>query len=171
MLIYQHCHLDFPELAAELDAVLGRARAAGIAAMLSISTRVKRLANLFTIAEAHANVFCSVGTFVLLKLIGLVAMLLAIRAGWAGRLRDRTSLYRVVRAVGRWSMIDVFMESILVALVQFGAVVTIDPGFGAVAFAAVVILTMFAAEGFDPRLMWDAAAPRAASPQEERASA
>ena len=101
----------------------------------------------------------------MLKLIGLVAMLLAIRAGWAGRLRDRTSLYRVVRAVGRWSMIDVFMESILVALVQFGAVVTIDPGFGAVAFAAVVILTMFAAEAFDPRLMWDAAAP-----QEERAS-
>ena len=46
---------------------------------------------------------------------------------------------------------------ILIALVQFGAVVTIDPGFGAIAFAGVVILTMFAAEGFDPRLMWDAA--------------
>ena len=54
-------------------------------------------------------------------------------------------------------MIDVFMISILVALVQFGAVVTIAPGVGAVAFAAVVILTMFAAEAFDPRLMWDAA--------------
>jgi paraquat-inducible protein A len=66
----------------------------------------------------------------------------------------------VVRAIGRWSMIDVFMISILVALVQFGAVVTIAPGLGAVAFAAVVILTMFAAEAFDPRLMWDAAARR-----------
>ena len=66
-------------------------------------------------------------------------------------------LYRIVNAIGRWSMIDIFMESILVALVQFGSAVTIDPGFGAVAFAAVVILTMFAAEGFDPRLMWDAA--------------
>ena len=54
-------------------------------------------------------------------------------------------------------MIDIFMESILVALVQFGALVTIEPGVGAVAFAAVVILTMFAAESFDPRLMWDAA--------------
>jgi TatD DNase family protein len=62
MLIDQHCHLDFPELAAELDGVLGRAKAAGIAAMLSISTRVKRLPNLLAIAEAHANVFCSVGT-------------------------------------------------------------------------------------------------------------
>jgi paraquat-inducible protein A len=69
-------------------------------------------------------------------------------------------LYRIVSAIGRWSMIDIFMESILVALVQFGAVVTIDPGFGAVAFAAVVILTMFAAEAFDPRLMWDAATRR-----------
>ena len=94
----------------------------------------------------------------MLKLIGLVTMLVATQAGWAGRLRDRTALFRFVRAIGRWSMIDVFMISILVALVQFGAVVTIAPGVGAVAFAAVVILTMFAAEAFDPRLMWDAAA-------------
>ena len=97
----------------------------------------------------------------MLKLVGLVTMLVATQAGWAGRLRDRTALFRFVRAIGRWSMIDVFMISILVALVQFGAVVTIAPGFGAVAFAAVVILTMFAAEAFDPRLMWDAAAHRA----------
>lgn len=93
----------------------------------------------------------------MLKLVGLVTLLVSTQAGWAGRLRDRTVLYRFVRAIGRWSMIDVFMISILVALVQFGAVVTIAPGLGAVAFAAVVILTMFAAEAFDPRLMWDAA--------------
>ena len=55
-------------------------------------------------------------------------------------------------------MIDVFMVSILVALVQFGGLVAINPGAGAIAFAGVVILTMFAAESFDPRLMWDAAA-------------
>jgi paraquat-inducible protein A len=54
-------------------------------------------------------------------------------------------------------MIDIFMESILVALVRFGVIVTIEPGGGAIAFAAVVVITMFAAEGFDPRLMWDAA--------------
>jgi paraquat-inducible protein A len=74
-------------------------------------------------------------------------------------LRDRTRAYRIVAAVGRWSMIDVFMASILVALVHFGGLVTINSGFGAVAFAGVVILTMLAAEAFDPRLMWDAAAP------------
>jgi paraquat-inducible protein A len=55
-------------------------------------------------------------------------------------------------------MIDVFMESILVALVQFGAVVTVIPGPGAIAFASVVILTMLAARTFDPRLIWDRAA-------------
>jgi paraquat-inducible protein A len=57
-------------------------------------------------------------------------------------------------------MIDIFMESLLGALVVFGSVITIEPGVGAVAFCAVVILTMFAAETFDPRLMWDAAAER-----------
>jgi paraquat-inducible protein A len=72
-------------------------------------------------------------------------------------LHDRTVVYRVVEGIGRWSMIDVFMISILVALVHFGALVTVNPGPGAIAFAAVVILTMFAAKSFDPRLMWDAA--------------
>ena len=57
-------------------------------------------------------------------------------------------------------MIDIFMESLLGALVAFGSVITIEPGAGALAYCAVVILTMFAAETFDPRLMWDAAARR-----------
>ena len=55
-------------------------------------------------------------------------------------------------------MIDIFMESLLGALVVFGSVITIEPGVGAIAFCAVVVLTMIAAETFDPRLMWDAAA-------------
>ena len=54
-------------------------------------------------------------------------------------------------------MVDIFMESLLGALVQFGRAVTIEPGIGALAFCAVVFLTIFAAESFDPRLMWDAA--------------
>ena len=62
MLIDHHCHLDFPDFAAELEDVLGRARAAGIGGMVSISTRLRRLEHLLAIAEAHANVFCSVGT-------------------------------------------------------------------------------------------------------------
>jgi paraquat-inducible protein A len=92
-----------------------------------------------------------------LKLAGLILLLTTTMAWVRVRRRDRTVLYRVLDAVGRWSMIDIFMESILVALVQFGAVLTIVPGPGAIAFAAVVILTMFAARTFDPRLIWDRA--------------
>ncbi len=99
-----------------------------------------------------------------LKLVGLSFMLIATQTGRAGWLRDRTRLYHIVRFIGRWSMIDIFMESLLGALVTFGAVITIEPGFGALAFCAVVVLTMFAAETFDPRLMWDAAARPAISP-------
>lgn len=62
MLIDSHCHLDFPELKGELDAVLDRARTAGVGLMLTISTRVSRFVELRQIAEAHDNVFCSVGT-------------------------------------------------------------------------------------------------------------
>jgi paraquat-inducible protein A len=93
-----------------------------------------------------------------LKLLGLMLLLLSTQLGLAERLVDRVRLYRIVSVIGRWSMIDVFMISILVALVRFGAIVTIEPGMGAVSFAAVVIITIFAAELFDPRAMWDAAA-------------
>jgi paraquat-inducible protein A len=61
----------------------------------------------------------------MLKLIGLSVMLITIQTGRTGWLRDRTRLYHIVRLVGRWSMIDIFMESLLGALVAFGAVVTI----------------------------------------------
>jgi paraquat-inducible protein A len=93
----------------------------------------------------------------MMKLIGLTFMLITVQTGHAAWLRDRTRLYYAIRWIGRWSMIDIFMEALLGALVQFGGVVTIEPGIGAVAFCAVVILTIFAAETFDPRIMWDAA--------------
>jgi paraquat-inducible protein A len=93
-----------------------------------------------------------------LKLCGLMLLLVLTQLGRSERLIDRVRLYRIVTIIGRWSMIDIFMISILVALVQFGAIITIEPGFGAVAFAGVVIITIFAAEAFDPRTMWDAAA-------------
>ena len=101
--------------------------------------------------------FASVAVPVL-KLVSLILLLVTTMAGLRVGRRDRTVLYRIIDAVGRWSMIDIFMESILVALVQFGAVVTVIPGPGAIAFASVVILTMFAARTFDPRLIWDRAA-------------
>ena len=104
----------------------------------------------------------------LLKIIGLTVLLVTCQLGWQERLRDRTRLYFVVNAIGRWSMIDIFMETILVALVQFGEVVRIEPGIGAVAFCAVVILTMLAAESFDPRLMWDTAGRNGPAPLRAR---
>ncbi|NPT43032.1 PqiA/YebS family transporter subunit [Paraburkholderia sp. 1N] len=70
--------------------------------------------------------------------------------------RKRTRIYRWVELVGRWSMLDIYVITILVALVQFGSVATIDAGPGSIAFGAVVVLTMFAALSFDPRLIWDA---------------
>lgn len=107
------------------------------------------------------------------KLIGLALMLAATmlvttEAGASVLLPQRTRLYYVVAWIGRWSMVDIFMESLLGALVQFGTVATIEPGVGAVAFCAVVFLTIIAAEGFDPRLMWDAAARNAHRPFELR---
>jgi TatD DNase family protein len=62
MLIDSHCHLDFPDFATELDAVVARARAAGIERMVTISTRVKRHAELLAITERFPEVYCSVGT-------------------------------------------------------------------------------------------------------------
>jgi paraquat-inducible protein A len=97
-----------------------------------------------------------------LKLAGLAVMLMAVmlvttELGAHRLLRERTKLYFIVAWIGRWSMVDIFMESLLGALVQFGAVVNIAPGIGAVAFCGVVIITILGAESFDPRLMWDAA--------------
>ena len=62
MLVDHHCHLDFPDFADELDGVIARAEAAGVGLMVTISTRIRRFDRLLQIAEAHANVFCSVGT-------------------------------------------------------------------------------------------------------------
>ncbi|MFC3124906.1 paraquat-inducible protein A [Pseudoroseomonas globiformis] len=93
----------------------------------------------------------------MLKLVGLGIMLMSIRRRSTRNLRRKTQLYRVVEALGRWSMIDVFVVSVLIALVRFGAIASIHAEVGAACFGAVVILTMIAAECFDPRLMWDAA--------------
>lgn len=101
----------------------------------------------------------------LLKLAGLSYMLISTQRHSHTRLKDRTRLYRIVDFVGRWSMIDVFMVSILVALVQMGVLAQVTPGYGGVFFAAVVIFTMLAAFSFDPRLMWDAAGATVPDPR------
>lgn len=102
-------------------------------------------------------VFCASILVPTLKLLSLAWMLVATHRGSRQLLRARTRLYRFVHTIGRWSMIDVFMLAILVALVRMGILAEVQPRAGAACFAAVVILTMFAAEAFDPRLMWDSA--------------
>jgi paraquat-inducible protein A len=79
------------------------------------------------------------------------------RSKW--RPRQRTTLFRIVEKIGRWSMLDVFVITLTVALVRFGSLAVITPGPGALAFACVVVLTMLASMQFDPRLMWDPIEP------------
>ena len=90
-----------------------------------------------------------------LKLIILILLLVSIKIKADWHPKDRTKLYRFTEFVGRWSMVDVFVIAILVTLVQFGNTANVTPDLGALSFAAVVILTMFAAHSFDPRLIWD----------------
>jgi paraquat-inducible protein A len=89
------------------------------------------------------------------KMVILAYLLLSVQAGSVRRPGDRTRLYRFTEFVGRWSMVDIFVVTILVALVKLGAVAQIEAGAGATFFAGVVILTMLAANTFDPRLIWD----------------
>jgi len=91
----------------------------------------------------------------LLKIVALLYLLLSVQRRSPLRKAQRTRLYRVIELVGRWSMVDIFVVALLAALVQAGALATIEPGVGAIAFTSVVILTMFAALSFDPRLIWD----------------
>ena len=91
------------------------------------------------------------------KLIALVVLLRSVERGSAWRPRDRTLLYRITEIVGAWSMVDVFLVGLLSGLVSLNLLANIEPGVGATFFGAVVVLTMFAAHSFDPRLIWDRA--------------
>ncbi len=91
----------------------------------------------------------------LLKVMTLVYLLISVQRRSRIRHRERTILFRVTELIGRWSMVDVFVVAVLAALVQMGNLATIYPGWGASAFAGVVILTMLSAQSFDPRLIWD----------------
>ncbi len=91
----------------------------------------------------------------LLKLLGITLLMLCVHYRWQVNARLFTRLYRVIAFVGRWSMLDIVMISILVGLVDLGGVAKVIAGPASTAFAAVVVLTMFAAKSFDPRLIWD----------------
>jgi len=89
------------------------------------------------------------------KIVILLFLLVSVHRASRWRPVDRTRLYRLTEAIGRWSMVDVFVVTILVALVRLGNLATVEAQTGAVFFGAVVVLTMLAAESFDPRLIWD----------------
>jgi paraquat-inducible protein A len=84
------------------------------------------------------------------------------KSSW--RQLQRAKLYRMIELIGRWSMLDVFVVSLLVGLVQMQGFAQINAGLGIVAFGAVVVLTMLASISFDPRLIWDTEYSSAASP-------
>jgi paraquat-inducible protein A len=91
----------------------------------------------------------------LMKIAILLFLLVSVQRRSRWRPVERTRLYRLTEAIGRWSMVDIYVVTILVALVKLGNLATIEAGAGAVFFGAVVVLTMRAAESFDPRLIWD----------------
>lgn len=93
-----------------------------------------------------------------LSVLALLAWTTQRRSTW--RPLERTKLYRIVERIGRWSMLDVFVVTLTVALVRFKSLAVITAGWGALAFACVVVLTMTAALQFDPRLIWDCADER-----------
>jgi paraquat-inducible protein A len=92
----------------------------------------------------------------LMKLIVMAFLLISVQRRSRWRPRDRTQLYRVVEGIGRWSMVDIYVVTILVALVKLGFFANIEAGPAALYFAAVVVISMLAAQSFDPRLIWDA---------------
>lgn len=93
------------------------------------------------------------------KLVMLTYLLLSVQRRTRPLRRQRTQLYRLLEFIGRWSMLDIYVVTLLSALVQLQGLATILPKSGAMAFGAVVVLTMLAAMNFDPRLIWDEAPP------------
>ncbi len=93
------------------------------------------------------------------KVIGIMLVLLSIRRKWEGWLRHKTLMFRIIRFIGRWSMLDIFVIALMVAIVEFGTLNSIHAAPAATYFAAVVVCTMLAANTFDTRLIWEDAEP------------
>jgi|HubBroStandDraft_1064217.scaffolds.fasta_scaffold28922_2 paraquat-inducible protein A len=101
------------------------------------------------------------------KILALVYLLIVARRGVPGNHVQRVQLYRLVEFIGRWSMVDVFVDTFTAALIQLQPLMSVEPGPGLVFFAAVVVLTMLAVESFDPRLIWDSTGPDESGSGEE----
>ncbi len=91
----------------------------------------------------------------ILKMIALLWLLIAAHGFTSASPKNLARLYHITELIGRWSMVDVFVVAVLVCLVKLGVISTVTPGPAILSFASVVVLTMFAAMSFDPRLLWD----------------
>jgi paraquat-inducible protein A len=100
-------------------------------------------------------VFCASIVVPMLKLLSLTMLAISVQRRSAWQPHQRASLYRFVDLVGRWSMLDIYVVTLLVALVQLKSFAAIQAGPGAIAFGAVVVLTLLSANSFDPRFIWD----------------
>ena len=95
------------------------------------------------------------------KIASIIVLLLSVQLRWPMSTQRRTVMFRIVEFLGRWSMLDVFVVTVMVGLVRLGQTASVEPGMGIVAFGAAVIFTMLSSLSFDPRLIWDAADPDA----------
>jgi len=91
------------------------------------------------------------------KIVGLLYLVISVKRGSIKNNIQRNRLYRTIDIIGRWSMVDVFVDTFTVALIQLQPLMSVEPGPGLFFFAAVVVFTMMAVESFDPRLIWDSA--------------
>ncbi len=94
------------------------------------------------------------------KIIALAYLLISVQRDSIANNERRLRLYRTIEFIGRWSMVDVFVDTFTAALIQLQPLMSVEPGPGLFFFAAVVVLTMLAVESFDPRLIWDAASAK-----------
>ena len=100
-------------------------------------------------------IFCASVMLPLLKMLAISYILISVQRGSASKKTEKTTLYKLAELLGKWSMLDIFVVGLMAGLVQLGTLTTIAPGPACIAFASVVILTMFAEMAFDPKLIWD----------------
>jgi len=121
------------------------------------STIMKGIVIFFNTREYFVAFIIFVASIVVpaFKLVGMAVILLAIHYKSRFFYSHRSNMFRFIQFIGRWSMLDIFVIAIMVAMVDFGTLSTIHAGPAATSFAAVVVITMYATVSFDPRLIWD----------------
>lgn len=103
------------------------------------------------------------------KILALFYLVFTVKRGSLDNGKQRVRLYRMVEIIGRWSMVDVFVDTFTVALIQLQPLMSVEPAPGLLFFAAVVVLTMLAVESFDPRLIWDSTSSKNNQPEVQHA--